>query len=235
MIAFVIGATGYTGRAIVAELRSRDIETHAHIRPGSTRSGALAAEFRRIGATVNQTSWRADSFAETIADMQPDLVFGCLGITRSGAKAEEKRTGKKPSYEAVDFGLTALTADACAAAETSPRFVYLSSHGTNGGTNNEYLKWRWKTEQHIRGTGLPFTFVRPSFLTGGEGRDESRPMESIGAAVAGGALNVLEVFGAKKLKARFRPRTNVELAAKMVELGLDPAAVNQVISSEELG
>ncbi|MFT6396631.1 MAG: hypothetical protein ACJAYU_001374 [Bradymonadia bacterium] len=235
MIAFVIGATGYTGRAIVAELRSRGIETHAHIRPGSTRSKSLAAEFGRSGAIVNQTPWELEAFERTIRGVQPDIIFGCLGITRSGAKAEAKRTGKKPSYEAVDYGLTVLTADACVAAGVSPRFVYLSSHGTNSASANEYLKWRWKTEEHLRGTGIPCTFVRPSFITGGEGRDESRPLESVGAAVAGGALSVLAAFGVSKLKARFRPRTNVELASKMVELAIDPAAANTIVSSEQLG
>ncbi|MBA3548122.1 MAG: hypothetical protein H0T76_16695 [Nannocystis sp.] len=34
-IAWVAGATGYTGRALVAALRAQNITTHAHVRPDS--------------------------------------------------------------------------------------------------------------------------------------------------------------------------------------------------------
>jgi uncharacterized protein YbjT (DUF2867 family) len=126
-----------------------------------------------------------------------------------------------------------MLADACVDATIQPRLVYLSSLGTQADTSNEYLRWRWKTEQHIRATGLPFTFVRPSFISG-DGRDESRPVESLGAALADSALGFIGVLGAKRVRARFRSRSNVELALAMVKLALDSEAENRIVESEDL-
>ena len=234
MRAFIAGASGYTGRAIVSELRRQGIETTAHLRPGSPRATVLTPGFTAEGARVDQTEWSRDALASTIAALDPQLVFACLGITRAGAKAEAQRTGKIPSYETVDFGLTAMLADACVDAGVQPRFVYLSSLGTKAGTSNEYLRWRWKAEEHIRASGLPFTFVRPSFISG-DGRDEARPLESLGASLATGVLGLAASLGAKRLRARFRARTNVELAQAMVRAAIDPDAVGSVLESEDLG
>lgn len=48
--AFVAGATGYTGRAVVAELRALGLETTAHIRPNSPQRERWTREFADLGA-----------------------------------------------------------------------------------------------------------------------------------------------------------------------------------------
>jgi uncharacterized protein YbjT (DUF2867 family) len=233
-VAFIAGASGYTGRAVVAALRAAGVEVHAHVRPGSPRLAALHPEFEALGARVDTTPWEPDALAARMEALRPSLVFALLGITRAGAAREKRRTGVEPSYETVDFGLTAMLADACVAARVAPRFVYLSSLGTGPTGSGAYLQWRWKTEEHVRATGLPFTIVRPSFITGDD-RDESRPLEQVGAAAASVALSVVSALGGRRIARRFGARTNVELAHGMVRAALDPAWAGRVMESEEIG
>ncbi len=234
MRAFVAGATGYTGQAVVAELMARGHEAVAHIRPGSSRLATLGPQLEALGATVDTTPWDAEALRATLSRVQPAVVFGLLGITRHGARAEERRTGVVPSYESVDFGLTALLADAAVAAGGAPRFVYLSSLGTGPKARGAYLRARWKAEEHVRASGLPFTFARPSFISGGD-RDESRPLERTGAVVVTGALSVLGALGAKRLRRRYGARTAEQLAHALVDAAFDPAAENRVLDSADLG
>ena len=232
MRAFVAGATGYTGRAVVAALAGAGHTVTAHVRPGSRSLATVGPELEAAGATVDTTPWEPDAMRATLAALEPDLVFGLLGITRAGARREEQRTGVAPSYETVDYGLTALLADAAAALPDKPRFVYLSAVGTSAKTRNAYLAWRWKAEEHVRASGLPWTIARPSFITGD--RDESRPLETVGGHVVTGAVKLLGAFGAKRLRDRYRQRTNTELAQALVAAALDPAWANRVVESEDL-
>ena len=230
--AFVAGASGLTGRAVVADLRRRGIETWAHIRPDSTRLEALRGEFEALGAVVDTTPWEPADVTATIERVRPDVVFGLLGITRAGAKRELRRTGVEPSYETVDYGLTAMVVDACVAAGIRPRFVYLSSLGTAADAAGAYLKARWKTEEHVSRSGLPFTIARPSIILGD--RDEVRHGESAAGAVLDATLSVVGALGARRLQRRYRSRTNEQLAEALVNAALDPARENVVLESEDL-
>jgi len=233
MKAFVAGATGYTGRAVVEALRDRGVEVVAHARPGSPRLAELAPGFEALGAEVDTTPWQAEALAERLGAVRPELVFGLLGITRAGARREARDKGARPSYESVDHGLTVMLLDACVAAGLAPRFVYLSSLGVGPRARGAYLRSRWKTEEHVRASGVPFTIVRPSFITGAD-RDEPRPGERVAATVAGGALAVLGALGARRLKRRFAPRTGAELARAMVGAALAEDTAGRVLEADEL-
>ncbi|MCB9506981.1 MAG: NAD(P)H-binding protein [Myxococcales bacterium] len=232
--AFVAGATGYTGRAVVETLRARGVAVTAHVRPGSPRLETLGDSFRDVGASVDTTPWDRHALASRLTELRPDVVFALLGITRAGAAREKKRTGVEPSYETIDYGLTVLLLDAISDAGLSPRFVYLSSLGTSATASGEYLRWRWKAEERVRKSGLPFTIARPSFITGDE-RDEDRPGERIGAAVASVVLGASAALGAKRFAKRYGSRTNTQLASALVDAALDPAKANRTLESEELG
>lgn len=234
MLAFVAGATGYTGRAVVAELRGRGIEVLAHARAGSSRLEGLREGWAALGAEVDTTPWEAEALTARMAERRPDLVFALLGVTRAGAKREGRATGERPSYETVDYGLTVALADACVAAGVAPRFVYLSSLGAGPRAVGDYLRWRWRAEERLRASGLPLTIARPSFITGPD-RDESRPAERIGAVAARGVLGVIGALGGRRLKRRYGPRTGEDLARALVDAALDPARANATLESEDLG
>lgn len=231
--AFVAGATGYTGRAVVAELRERGFDVVAHVRPDSTQLEDWRARFEALGASVDSTPWQLEPMTETIARVAPRAVFALLGTTRARARVEAARTGALPTYETVDYGLTALLAQAVAASATEPRFVYLSSAGVSDGARGAYLQARAKVERELRDSSLDWVVARPSFITGSD-RGESRPGERIGAALADAALGVVGVFGARKARDRYRSTTASELARGLVRIALDPDASRRVFESESL-
>lgn len=233
------GATGLTGREVVRALRARGVDTVAHVRPDSSRLAHWRAELEGLGAVVDTTPWEEAEMTRTFSALEPTMVFALLGTTRARARkvkaaaaAEEAaEAARAESYEAVDYGLTALLRRA-AEASGAPRFVYLSSMGVSDSTSNAYLRVRARLEAELRDGDLPYTIVRPSFIVGD--RDEKRFGEAVGAAIADSALGLLGAVGARKTRDRYRSITGRQLADALVRLALDPGAEGRVVSADEL-
>ena len=207
-LAFVAGATGYTGRSVVMALRDAHVSTLAHVRPDSASLGRWRQSFSALGATVDTTPWDLAALTQTFATRRPTVVFGLLGTTRHRGAADGG------TYESVDYGLTAMLLDAALAAGIRPRFVYLSSLGVrDGGSPGSYLEVRWRFEQKLIASGLPYVIARPSFITGPD-REESRPMERFGARMGDGVLGLVGALGGRSLQARFASTTAEILVAR---------------------
>lgn len=233
--AFVAGATGFTGREVVRCLAARGIRTVAHLRPDSPQLKLWQERLGAMGAEVDATAWEEAALTATLRRLQPALVFALLGTTRARIKAVA-RVGQDPlaqTYEAVDYGLTALLLRAAKAGGANPRFVYLSAAGVNPKSRSPYYRARVKLEEELQASGLPYLIARPSFISG-PGRDEARPGERIGSALIDGALALAGALGAKRFQARYASTTNTVLAQALVRLALDPAAANRVFESEAL-
>ena len=234
--AFVAGATGYTGREVVRALRDRDIQTVAHVRPSSSRRADWKSRFEKQGSTVDLTPWKDDAIAATLERIKPTLVFSLLGITRKGAKAEARATGgDHPTYDSVDYGLTAMLIDGCTQMSPHPRFIYLSSAQVPKAEPRagSYMHARWRVEKALKQSDLPYLAARPSFITGSD-RDDNRPGERIGAAVADTALAMFGALGMKRTRDRYRSTTNTALADALVRLALDSSISRCVVESEDL-
>lgn len=234
--AFVAGATGYVGRALVRLLAERGARVTAHVRPDSPQLAEWRARFAAMGATVDATPWDEDAMTATLAALRPAAVFALLGTTRRRARETAARGGSE-SYETVDYGLTALllraTQRAARETGTTPRFVYLSSVGADATSRNPYVAVRGRIEAELRTSGLPWTVARPSFITGPD-RDESRPAERIGAAVVDAALVIPGLLGARRLRDRWRSMTADELAGALGRLAADAWATGRVVEGEGL-
>jgi len=231
-IAFVAGATGYTGREVVRELLGRGVRAVAHVRPDSSRVDEWRARFEAAGAAVDTTPWADAAMTNTLSALQPTHVFSLLGTTRARRRASASR-GKAESYESIDYGLTALLIRAAVASGSKPRFVYLSSIGVREHSTNPYLVARWRAESLLRASGLPYTIARPSFITG-PGRDESRPLERAGAGVANVIAGLARVVGARRFAGSVQSLTGAELATGLVRYAFDPAGENLTLGTEEL-
>jgi uncharacterized protein YbjT (DUF2867 family) len=233
--AFVTGATGYTGRAVVRALVDGGHRAVAHVRPDSSRLAHWRDEFGEQGAEVDHTPWELPAMTATLRELQPDVVFALVGTTR--ARMDRLAAGDADyavaSYRDIDYGLPAMLLQACLAAEIRPRYVYLSSAGVDPGRSSEYLAVRAQMEQELRDSGVPFTIARPAIITGPD-REEERPLEQLAASFADGALSMATAFGFGSLKRRWGSTTAAVLAGALVRLALDEDAAGAVVESQDL-
>lgn len=230
-VAFVAGATGYTGRKVVELLAQRGVGTYAHVRPDSPKRAEWEARFAALGARVDTTPWRVDAMREALARIGPTHCFALLGTTRAKARAAKQR-GVAADYEAVDYGLTMMLLDAAMALSPSPRFVYLSAVGVGPHARGAYLRVRHRAEERLRRSGLSYAIARPSFIIGPD-RDEPRAAERVVAGISDRALRLAAGLGAERLAARYRSTTSAELAAALVRLALDTVE-SRVFEADEL-
>lgn len=228
-IAFVAGATGYTGQQVVRALRRRGVRTIAHVRPDSSRRPHFEAEWSELGAEADSTAWEPEAMAARIRELKPTLVFGLLGTTKARVTAEKKRGGPGLGYEAVDYGMTMMVLEGCRRVDPPPRFVYLSALGVRETSPGSYYHARWKVETALRGGRVPWTIAQPSFISGPD-REETRPLERVGS-ILGGALLKL---GGRKVSDTWGPITAEVLGEGLVRHALDPAGAGRTVTSAQL-
>ena len=226
--AFVTGATGFVGRAVVPALRAQGARVVAHVRPDSSRLAEWRERFAAQGAEVDATPWDAAAMTATLRALAPTHVYFLIGTTRARA-GREGIAGDR--YQAIDYGLCKILIEASVACGSRPRFVLLSSVGVSAETKAAYLHAHWMAEEAVRGSGLPWLIARPSFITGA-GRDDARPAERIGAAVGDGLLAVAGLV-APGMRAKYRSTTPEILGGVLARAGLAGGA-DRVLEGDEL-
>ena len=230
--AFVGGATGYTGAAVVRALTRAGVETVAHVRPDSPRLSEWHARFTDLGAQIDTTAWSPTPMNQSLERLQPSLVFALLGTTAHRARSARKQ-GEDASYETVDYGMNAMLLQAAVSCGSRPRFLYLSSLNVSASSRSPYFSVRWRLEQEVQESGLPWTIVRPSFITGPD-REESRPGERLAAQASDLALHTLGLLGARRVRDRYRSTDATELAGAITRLALDASGAGRIVHPESL-
>jgi nucleoside-diphosphate-sugar epimerase len=230
--AFVAGATGYTGRAVVRELTERGVECIAHVRPDSSRLEEWRRRFTAAGATFDCTPWGDAEFEAVMRHYKPQYCFALLGTTKRRARLA-RRQGARDSYETVDYLLTSIVLRATRVMSPAAKFVYLSALGVNEGVRNPYLAVRARVEAELIRSGLRFVIARPALITG-EDREESRPAERAVAKVAEWALRTAEIAGWSSFHQRFATLTGPQLGRALVNAALDPAIEDLILDVPQL-
>ena len=145
-IAFVAGATGYTGQALLEEIRNSEWKARAHARSDGKVDGAVVCDPRDVPRLTDGMRG-CDAVVQLIGTVRANFAEG--------------------DYEAIDYGTTVALCQAAKAAGV-PRMLLLSSVGA-GKPRGSYLKVKRRTEEQVEASGLEYTIVRPSVI-GGEGR-----------------------------------------------------------------
>lgn len=164
VVVLVAGATGRTGRLLLAELRR---DPRFAIRPLARDVERTRTEVGADYAWVAGDVTRPETLRRALAGVS--LVLCAVGGT--------ERSGPN-SPEFVDYGGVRNLTNA--AREAGVRHLVLESSmgvGSGGGMlgmflnlmSGDALKWKAKAEAHLRQSGVPYTIVRPGGLTDGPG------------------------------------------------------------------
>ena len=144
-IVLVTGATGNQGGATARHLLAAGWRVRALVRdPGAERAEALA----KAGAELVV----GDMTDRGTLDVAAAGAYGVFSVQGLASMAED--------FAPTEVAMGVNVADAALAAGVS-HLVYASV----AGVDRNPVPWHWKTkariEEHIRGLGLPYTFLRP--------------------------------------------------------------------------
>jgi uncharacterized protein YbjT (DUF2867 family) len=213
----VAGATGLSGRALVAALQQRsDIRQIIVL---TRRSSAWAEE--KVREVITDYTQPA-ALTTALSSYGPfRAVFCALGTTK-------KNTGSLAAQRAVDHDAV-VQLGAVTRALDVPAFAFVSSIGAQSQSSNAYLKMKGETESALHEQKWPhLVLARPSFLLGH--RDEFRLGEKIGIL----AFNLATPLLIGPLR-KYRPIHVRQLAATMIDHALDHESGSIVLEGAQLG
>ncbi len=184
----VAGSTGAVGTALVPALRAAGFDVIPHVRPKTAERHPLGKDPAALICDLSDAP-RLDA-----AMARAQAVVCLVGTMR-------RRFAVGDTYESSDYQpVVDLVASAKRVPSPEPRhFVLLTAFGARPGGG--YLGWKYKAEEVVRQSGLPFAVLRPSFLdsthAGSQASDgtQRKPPPLIGGALRlAGALPGLRGF-----------------------------------------
>jgi uncharacterized protein YbjT (DUF2867 family) len=134
----VTGATGNTGRALLEALTGRGIPARAMVRRDADRDGLPA------GAQV------------AVADFD-DAGSVAAALQGAGQAYLVTPSSERAAQQQRQF------ADLAARAGVG-HLVVLSQLGASGTSPVRFLRWHAEVEEHVRGLGIGYTFLRPNLF-----------------------------------------------------------------------
>ncbi len=141
----VIGATGHQGGAVLRHLRERGFSVRAGTRePDQPKVRALmghGAEVVRCDLDDLDSLTRAMDGAYGVYSVQNSHSAGIESEIRQGIQAADAAKRQRVSH-----------------------FVYSSVASADQRTGIPHFDSKYRIEEHIRGTGMPYTIIRPAFF-----------------------------------------------------------------------
>ena len=164
----VSGATGFVGRAVVAELLSRGYVVRALARDAKKAARVLASGDARL--EIIEGDVLADGVAAGLVRSREgravDACINLIGIIREAPGGQ--------TFQRMHVGATRTLVEACARSGVE-RFVQMSALGVSEQGAARYQQTKAEAERIVRGamrpdgTGMAWTIVRPSLIHGPDG------------------------------------------------------------------
>jgi hypothetical protein len=229
--AFIAGATSCLGRKVIEYLVAEGVETYAHIRPDQKHIDAWVEYFVSMGATPDLTPWEQKDMSKYLTKLCPSLVLSFLGSNRDRMKktGHTKPNPFEDSYQAVDYGLTAMTIRAATSATSQPRVIIMSAVGSHKHGFSRFHKRKWQLEEFTKSSKLPYTIIRSPKITGQERTDllDNDHRKIIWKDV------LVDTLSVRKIANKYHSIDNDYLAEVVADIALDPSTLNSIISPEE--
>ena len=214
MEAWIAGATGLVGRALVAELSRR-------LSSGNVTALVRRAEGRKL-PHVEERSVEFDRLELELAGLSASHAFCCLGTTIAKAGSQE-------AFRRVDYDYPLAFGRAARAAGVR-KFLIVTALGADPKSSIFYNRVKGEIEQALAELDFPELHVfRPSLILGE--RAERRPAERVAQALARPVGSLL--FGPLK-KYRAIDGTAVARAMANVALAAIPAAALTIHESDRI-
>ncbi len=150
MTVLVTGATGFVGRQVVKALSSRGVSVralaHTLGREQVLHESKVEVSYGNVG----------DPAALKAALHGVDTVVHLVAVIREKGRATFEEVNRKGSENLV----------AAAGEAGVKQFVHLSALGAGDNLSYSYLYSKWRAEQYIIESGIPYTIIRPSLMFG---------------------------------------------------------------------
>lgn len=223
MNVLVAGATGAVGTVLIPKLRAAGLSVIPHVRPKTAARHPMGKDPDALICDLS------DSAALDAAMARVQSVVCLVGTMK-------RRFATGDTYETSDYQPVVYLVESAKRAGPDPRhFVLLSSFGTRAGGGG-YLGWKWKAEEAVRASGLPWAIVRPStFDSRGSGAQPSDGRERRPPPLMGPVLSRLgAVPGLRGFADDVKPIPIEVLARAIVRVVKDRAPRASVMTGRTL-
>ncbi len=147
----LVGASGLIGSNLLSELIKSEAISEVFL---LVRRSSGSSNFKVKELIVNFDEPNSYS-----ADIQADIIYSCLGTTKS-------ETPNSALYRQIDLGYP-LNLAKLGQQNGVTQFHIISSLGANAGSSNSYLKLKGELEQELKKLNIPSLHIyQPSFLIG---------------------------------------------------------------------
>ena len=218
----IAGATGAVGSLVVPKARAAGLRAVPHVRPKTAAKHLMGADPDALVCDLS------DAAALDRAMAGCEAVACLVGTTRH-------RFAQGDSYESSDYQPVIDLIESAKRTPGAPRyFVLLTALGTRKGSG--YLGWKFRAEEAVRQSGLPFTILRPSFFdSSGTASQPSDGKPRKAPPLLGGALSLLgKLPGLHDFAERVRPISVDELADAIVKIVVARGPAGQILEGDRL-